>query len=532
MDLFSSPRSHLRLAVIMLGVIALASLILYYFRVSISPFLEYAGVIVAAIAFTLSIKQVNYYLFDRNKMNKKERCSFLDKDKCPYPGIDECPYDTDFCSAYPKSFSSKKKKRTWLVLFVIAILCLLFDIFFPETFTFPASGFLRNLLIAFVTASATAYLVDMPNRMKEHQRYYVDLLTSNDYLKSLPESSLLQLREKITWVQRMKDVPNLPVGLVKMDKKISAFLSSPFFRKYTQIVELEKADGETINGEQLVIKKVHIEGTAFNPYPKGKRIRMDLGVSSSMVFDEKQMGDNASIIKHAEELYQLKSFNVVFDDDNKSKNLLDIIDIQIETKTKDGFNYNACLSIVNCRGKDECISQVTPPLEKERKPNYKVAPASSGPVELFVSFDDMISFSMDYVIKVPLSDACFTKRLRYPVKYLHIDYSLGKGLEDYQLVGQVIGTMIDQSEITIFSPESKSRIVVDTRSWLLPKNGAFIVHQKRSGPSASQEEKVNEEAVDDSSEGGVEQIDKTVKPKGEEEKPNNERIEEEDEKKQ
>ena len=85
---------------------------------------------------------------------------------------------------------------------------------------------------------------------------------------------------------------------------------------------------------------------------------------------------------------------------------------------------------------------------------------------------------MQYEIKVPVDDICYTKRLRYPVKYFHLDYILNEQIKNFRLTGQLLGTLIDQNDIYIEISDDKKHVCMRTHNWLLPKNGAFIVHCK------------------------------------------------------
>ena len=78
---------------------------------------------------------------------------------------------------------------------------------------------------------------------------------------------------------------------------------------------------------------------------------------------------------------------------------------------------------------------------------------------------------------MPISDISYTKRLRYPAKYFDLDYTLSEDI-DFTVVGQLMGTLMDQPDVTINVSDSKKSIKMHTHNWLLPKNGAVIVHCK------------------------------------------------------
>lgn len=481
-----SPKVLLKLSVIILGLIAITSLLLYYLGINPSPYLDYSEVSLSIIGLFLSWNKIFSALFNKQKATTpKGICRFLKKEDCPYTDMSDCPYDTDYCCAHKKKDIKKWKRSLLSFLFSFCSLFLLINVIRPFNETSQLIDLLKGLSIAFVTAYATAFLIDVPTRLKEHQEHYVSLLTSNEYLKTLSEKELSKLREQIIWLQRMKDLPNMPEGLMKRDNSISGLLNNPFFRQYSQIVEIEKetCNMEPSNGNHsytMIRKKVHIDGSGFNPYPIEREIKIDLGLSFSLCFDESRYEDDDAFIAQAKELFKLKSFKVFVDGSEKAYDMLMNIEVRLKRKKRDGFNYNAYLSLVNIESEEDGL-RINPKAAPESSDLSFRVETSPDPVKLYVYFCDKVRFSIDYEIVVPISDTCFTKRLRYPVKYLHIDYSLGKGMNDYCVVGQLIGTMIDQTDITTYNTDNDntSRIVIDTHSWLLPKNGAVIVHQKR-----------------------------------------------------
>lgn len=53
------------------------------------------------------------------------------------------------------------------------------------------------------------------------------------------------------------------------------------------------------------------------------------------------------------------------------------------------------------------------------------------------------------------------------------------GLVDgYTVVGQMMGTLIDQQDVSTNLSSDHKRITMRTHDWLLPKNGAVVVHCK------------------------------------------------------
>ena len=164
----------------------------------------------------------------------------------------------------------------------------------------------------------------------------------------------------------------------------------------------------------------------------------------------------------------------------------------------EGLIYNGIVSI---RPIDEVSNKENPfspsfikQKEKEQSNKPKAKDAENGksadvqhnykPIEktaqvgLWASFCKKIQVKLEFDIAVPKVDVSYTKRLRYPVKLFNLDYSLGKDVDGYTVVGQMMGTLIDQQDVSTNLSSDHKRITMRTHDWLLPKNGAVVVHCK------------------------------------------------------
>ena len=97
---------------------------------------------------------------------------------------------------------------------------------------------------------------------------------------------------------------------------------------------------------------------------------------------------------------------------------------------------------------------------------------------LIIEFLDKIRFTLEYELKVPQNDILYTKSLRYPVQHFSLDYSLTKGMEKFKLYGLLMGSMLEYPNSTVRLSNNERTVSLQTSSWLLPKNGAIIVHKK------------------------------------------------------
>lgn len=418
-----------------------------------------------------------------SQIKKKQSCPCNTKEDCPYGELDECIYDTSSCRVFTKDKKAYRKTTMVTVLFMISLVITIIGELAMGNGNFLNSiedawnlkmvlRILQPIVNSFIAAVFVSYVIDIPTRMKEYQSYFVELLSSSDYLKKMTEKELTELRKKVTWLLHIKDFPHMPKKLIDMDETFCNMLKKPFYKEYSQTVTLEK-DGQGNN----LVKTVNIEYIAFNPQHESQAISMDISFSNSLKFDGEVN------IESAKTMFKLNKLICTIDDREQEFNLLPFVRIGVSKEKKDGQMYNGRIVLMP---KDGITNKETPlsmsVVETGNNQNTEVtyddSIEESGKAHLFMSFCDKLKIRMQYVVCVPESDTSYTKRLRYPAKYFHLDYSLGASVSNYTLVGQILGTLIDQPDISIELSEDQKRVSMRTHNWLLPKNGAVIVHCK------------------------------------------------------
>lgn len=408
----------------------------------------------------------------------KENCPCFSKEECPYGDKDECIYDTSGCRA----FSRDNKRRRRGVLWPLLILSLCVTVFFelakenPNILNsitdFDITTFYtiaQPILNSFIAAIIVSLLIDIPGRMKEYQTYFVELLSSSDYLKKMTESELTNLRKEVTWLLHVKDYPNMPKKLIDMDEKFCRMLKMPYYKEYSQTVHIQKEDEKTLR------KKVSIEYIAFNPQHKDNPVAMDVSFSNSLRFEQEVNIDNAK------KLFDVRKLTCAVDNFEQELNLMPLVRMGVSKENRDGFMYNGRVTLMP---KDAFSNKDNPLASYAFSTNNAQADSidyemiqESGKANMYLSFRDKIKMKLQYEVVVPISDISYTKRLRYPAKYFHLDYTLADDV-DFTVVGQLMGTLMDQPDISIDVSENKKCIKMRTHNWLLPKNGAVIVHCK------------------------------------------------------
>ncbi len=413
------------------------------------------------------------------KVSKRKKiCPYYVHTDCPYDTrIEQCGFDTSYCMHDRNQNNSSHHIIPIIILLIFSIMCSVFQVLI-ETGVFCGNRtpvdinvvlkMLSPIANSIIAAVVCAIVMDIPARMREYQKYFIGLLSSFDYLKSLSEDDLSQLRKRVTTQLHAKDVPNMPKGLIDLDGKILDMLKKPYFKSYNQVVSVDKGNPGFLK------KKVKVEYVAHNPYSKEHPINMDLGFASSLKYNN-DIGE-----KQTKSVFQITKFLITFDDNNEPVDFRSYIQVQYAAREYKGLQYNGVIQIASKKnGEFIDLSDIKNENNKMEQIDipYNVFDGKEKPFN--VRFCDKIHVSYEYELQVPEDDISSTKRLRYPVKYFHQDYSINRDLK-YKLVGQLIGTLIDQDSVSIDNLDDGHRICIRTRNWLLPKNGTMIVHSKIS----------------------------------------------------
>ena len=199
---------------------------------------------------------------------------------------------------------------------------------------------------------------------------------------------------------------------------------------------------------------------------------MDIGMGNNLSF----ANDDISI-EHAEKLFKLIDYKISFDGEDKEWDIRPYIRLGVKKIIIEGLAYNG---IVAMTLQESLTSPLTSDMIKEQKTiqdrkDYALIEDIDKP-SLMLEFAGKIHVKFEYEVYVPEDDNVFTKRLKYPARNFHLDYAIDDKLTDISLVGQMIGTIIDQKNVIITIQPNGKQITMNTHDWLLPKNGAVVVH--------------------------------------------------------
>lgn len=343
-----------------------------------------------------------------------------------------------------------------------------------------------SLLIALsasgVAGLLVAILVDTPQLVRNFKGMLTTALASNDYLEELPGNKLEVLRKKIVGLLH-KDSSRVPPSFLQLDDELCQLIDSPYYefltenivvgrkQKYDAILKedgIEEESSASVSGD-FFKKDVFVEFQIKNPGPENSYINAVIGLSKYM--------DLPKTCK-LEQSYRFKSFEVTIDD-GETYDIRDALLIERcqvspgrvgsdpNTMTYDTIVRMSLNSKTDNMLTEDTIKSV---IVKDGKVKYDTMPSDTKN-DLVARFRDNVRVRISYSQICPTADSHYTRRVKYSTKNYMLSYTCQN---DYVLHGQILGTLIKQSDMSIIK-NNDNNLTLICRNWLLPKNGAFIV---------------------------------------------------------
>lgn len=471
-----SVHQLIKVLTVLLLVDVVVSIYGYYWGNDYSPIVDIVACVLVFLLMLALFSEGGFSFILQKSNNSKDDCTFLSKEECPYSSIKDCPHNTSHCCAF-KQEPRNKWKINLLALVLIVSLVVYVITFFIVLPGEVSVDIIKSICLSVFVASVMAFLVDIPGKMKEYQSYFVDLLSSNEYLKQMDESALMDLRAKITWILHSKDIPNMPKGLIDLDGELCDMLRKPFFRDYSQINDVR------CTGDEFV-KTIKTQYSAFNPYGFSHPVIMDIGLGIEMIIPEPNVyDDDASLQAFVEDKLSIKRFCIIFDDRKEEVDLRPYVQIVYKRHGRGEWSGNqdsrrVQIHLINKDENRPVLSDIIVDNNQQKSDISVKLDENRTYSRLDCEIKNKIQVELDYIIKVTNKDKLFSKKLRYPVKYLYFEYAFDKD-SDYEIDGQLIGTMIDPSDRLINVSEDRKRITMRTNAWLLPRNGVVVVINKK-----------------------------------------------------
>lgn len=379
-------------------------------------------------------------LFDKSKKSETRTCNFTNLSECPYASVDECKFNKKNCFRKKKIPIFTITTLKILVVILVGLLITLVSIYLDANVKFTGShlvfGALSSIAVSLIAGAVLAWMIDIPSKLKEYENSIVNALVSNNYLKSLDEERLTQLRKDVTEQLHKVNVPCMARGLIDIDQKICNLLKQPYYTRYRQTVVCKK---DEVNG--VIVKHHTIDYKLINPYSVNSKATEYISIANLVLSNGKDnMKDKA--------ITDVRIRCII--DDGQAKNLSSEIEFDSSSVDSRETFYDTKVELV------------------AKKDSYK-----GDKKGLKIEFDKSLEVKMSYDIVVDKDDISFTKRLRHPAKNFRLDYTF-ETTSPIKIFGQLFGTELKQSDFLIRYPLPNS-VSLESFEWLLPDNGAIVV---------------------------------------------------------
>lgn len=379
-------------------------------------------------------------LFDKSKKSETRTCNFTNLSECPYASVDECKFNKKNCFRKKKTPIFTITTLKILVVILIGLLITLVSIYLDAKVKFSGShlvfGALSSIAVSLIAGAVLAWMIDIPSKLKEYENSIVNALVSNNYLKSLDEERLTQLRKDVTEQLHKVNVPCMARGLIDIDQKICNLLKQPYYTRYRQIVVCKK---DEVNG--VIVKHHTIDYKLINPYSVNSKATEYISIANLVLSNGKDNIKDKAIT-------DVRIRCII--DDGQAKNLSSEIEFDSSSVDSRETFYDTKVELV------------------AKNDSYK-----GDKKGLKIEFDKSLEVKMSYDIVVDKDDISFTKRLRHPAKNFRLDYTF-ETTSPIKIFGQLFGTELKQSDFLIRYPLPNS-VSLESFEWLLPDNGAIVV---------------------------------------------------------
>lgn len=379
-------------------------------------------------------------IFDKSKKSETRSCNFTNLSECPYSSVDDCKFNKKNCFRKKKAPFFNVTNLKILVVILVGLLITLVSIYFDAKVEFTGShlifGALSSIAVSLIAGAVLAWLIDIPSKLKEYENSIVNALVSNNYLKSLNEERLTQLRKDVTEQLHKVNVPCMARGLIDIDQKICNLLKQPYYTRYRQTVVCKK---DEVNN--VIVKHHTIDYKLINPYSVNSKATEYISIANLVLANGKDNMKNKAIT-------DVRIRCII--DDGQSQDLSDEIDFESSSVDSRETFYDTKVEMI------------------AKNDSYK-----GDKKGLKMVFDKSLEIKMSYEIVVDKDDISFTKRLRHPAKNFRLDYTF-ETTSPIKIFGQLFGTELKQSDFLIRYPLPNS-VSLESFEWLLPDNGAIVV---------------------------------------------------------
>lgn len=384
----------------------------------------------------------NFFAKNSCRVKNKLECTDKIAKKCKVSEYD-CQVKKDYCEKKQRD----KTPQIKIILILLTILGVAASFILKqcsEEYNQIRQFFaniLEGLAVSCAAGLVITYSIDIRSKLKEYEISFLNALSSNNYVRQLSKGQLLQLRLDVTKALHYKNSPNISNGLIHLDNDICELLDKVYCIKYRQtticsIIPEKKG---------MVKKKNNVEYVLVNP--------------------------------HQDDIEEVVAFRNLYkkDTNDSLQEYFPEFHISFFSKDDEDSEYK---EIINQDNDKYCLKEGKRPNPDKEFYNASVyyGHIDNNEVGRKVRFKYKLKVSISFTIITPIDDICFTKRVKHPTSNFRLDYFYDSN--DVKLYGQLFGTNIEQSEVSVVNI-SDNKISLETSEWLLPRDGAIIVATRK-----------------------------------------------------
>lgn len=346
---------------------------------------------------------------------------------------------------------------------IIMLLCVITIIYVSQNY--PGKYWAEYLVLPMSSAIIAGFLVsiviDIRKQVSDIQDLIVRSFTKFEFLKQLPEEDLMQLRVDALKQINERKYPNMQNGLMSKEKDIFKALTNPYYSTYRETGVYKRHIsfkwGAESQEQPALFRRVNIEYIINSPLDESEITVADLSLGKTM--DIPPFIDKP---KDPKDIFMIKHF-VVSIDGGEKRDIVDNLSYRI-TKLREIDNYyNSHIKVVYCGN------------ENGFRSHY------GQECGIFVDFHKSIEVQVVYEVYLPINDAHFTSRLKYPAKSFRID-CVCEDDQNVRFHGELLGTFTSAKQRKITHVQN-NMLSIEAFDWLLPKNGVFVVMSEENKPS-------------------------------------------------
>jgi len=297
----------------------------------------------------------------------------------------------------------------------------------------------RDLSIAIISAALIAKIIEVPNFINFVNQRTVEALTNYDFLSSLNESDLDNMKKKCSKLIFEKNGKRnvdqfLNESLIEYESEITKLLLQPYHEYYKVNIYCEDVELKDNEGKSLTFMKKVSKRNFKIVNPLRGTTHVDIIPGFNMHCPDKF---------DCHDLVKLVKLTVTIDDSKVQTDITDQFEKNIVTNGVAHPNYNS-------------------------RVNYFIQPNKNS----VYPFNSELVVEIEEIRYIAHSDPIYVQRVSKPTKNFSINYTYNNDNAKLKIEG--FGADANLTDGKFIKTENGNSVSFDMLSWLLPGNGILI----------------------------------------------------------